>query len=96
MSETTGRCPQCSGNMTLGTTSFCFRSHTEGAPVLVENIPALVCQQCGHATYTLAVAKEIDQVLDRRPPPTRTVTIPVYQLVDGRYQAPVHAASDRS
>ncbi len=95
MSEEAGRCPQCSGDMTPGTTSFCFSPHTAGGPALVENIPALVCRQYGHATYTLAVAKEIDRVLDERPAPTRMVMIPVYELIDGRYEAPVRAGSDR-
>ena len=83
MSEGAGRCPQCGGDMMPGTTAFCFGPHSASGPALVENIPALICRQCGRATYSLTVAQEIDRLLDQRPPPSRTVTIPVYELVDG-------------
>jgi hypothetical protein len=81
--------------MVPGVTSFCFGARTAGGPVLVENIPALVCRQCGHASYTLTTAQEIDRLLDERPLPTRTMTVPVYELADGRYEAPVSVATDR-
>jgi YgiT-type zinc finger domain-containing protein len=95
MSAEAVRCPQCGGDMVSGTTSFCFGARSPGGPVLVENIPALVCRRCGHASYTLTVADQIDRLLDQRPAPTRTMTIQVYELVDGRYEAPATAASDR-
>jgi hypothetical protein len=81
--------------MVSGTTSFCFGARSPGGLVHVENIPALVCRRCGHASYTLTVADQIDRLLDQRPAPTRTMTIPVYELVDGRYEAPATAVSDR-
>jgi YgiT-type zinc finger domain-containing protein len=95
MSTDAARCPQCGGSMTPGTTSFCFGARSDEGVALIENIPALVCDQCGHATYTLSVAEEIDRLLDQRPPPTGSVTIPVYKLIEGRYRWPIRAASDR-
>jgi hypothetical protein len=81
--------------MVPAATSFCFGANTAGGPVLVENIPALVCQQCGHASYSLSVAAEIDRLLDQRPAPTHEVRVPVYQLANGRYEAPATVTSDR-
>jgi hypothetical protein len=53
--------------MMPGTTSPCFGTRSDEGAALIGNIHALVCDQCGHATYTLTVADEIDCLLDQCP-----------------------------
>lgn len=82
----TARCYECGGDMHPGTTTYCDTA--SATPLMVTNIPALVCGQCGLAAYTMGVAKEIERLATDRPTPTRTITVPVYELAKGRYQAP--------
>ena len=91
MSEESTRCPRCGGAMAPDTTAYCYGARRADGPVLVRNIPALVCTQCRYAAYGPDVAAEIDRLLHARPVPTRTITVPVYDLIDGRYEAPATA-----
>ncbi len=80
----TARCPFCGGDTAPGWTSSC---DTEGEmPVLITHIPALICGQCGEETWTSRVAREIERLVNERPRPSRTVSVPVYELADGCYR----------
>jgi YgiT-type zinc finger domain-containing protein len=50
----------------------------EGKPVLVENIPARVCNRCGEPVYSRETTEKIRQMLHSQAKPIRTVRMPVF------------------
>ena len=54
------RCINCGGTMEHGTTQFCIPSATP--PILVENVPALVCDTCGDETFDEATSQGLARV----------------------------------
>lgn len=51
-----------------------------GQYVLIENVPAGVCTQCGTRYYTANVLKTIEENLRGRRQAEREVLVPVYSL----------------
>lgn len=51
-----------------------------GQYVLIENVPAGVCSQCGARFYTANVLKTIGESLRRRRKAEREALVPVYSL----------------
>lgn len=45
----------------------------EGRPVLVEHIPAKICERCGEATFEAVVAEKIRQLVQESHTPGRTI-----------------------
>ena len=52
----------------------------EGEYVLIENVPAGVCTQCGTRYYTANVLKTIEESVRGRRKADRKVLVPVYSL----------------
>ena len=50
----------------------------EGKPVLVENIPARVCNRCSEPVYSRETIETIRQMLHSQAKPVRTVRMDVY------------------
>jgi YgiT-type zinc finger domain-containing protein len=50
----------------------------EGKPVLVENIPARVCNRCGEPVYSRETTEKIRHMLHSQAKPIRTVRMPVF------------------
>ena len=48
--------------------------------VLVENVPAGVCTECGARYYAANVLKTIEELVRRRRKATKEVLMPVYSL----------------
>lgn len=48
--------------------------------VLVEHIPALVCERCGEATFSRETTERIRQLVHGHPHPVKTVTLEVFAL----------------
>ena len=48
--------------------------------VLVENVPAGVCTECGTRYYAANVLKTIEEIVRRRRKAVREVVMPVYSL----------------
>jgi YgiT-type zinc finger domain-containing protein len=46
---------------------------------IIENVPMGVCIQCGEKFLKPDVAKGIDQLLQRKGKPGKTIEVPVYQ-----------------
>lgn len=46
---------------------------------IFENVPMGVCKQCGEKILKPDVTKAIDQVLNDKKKPTRTIKVPVYE-----------------
>ncbi len=74
-------CALCNGKLEEGTTEFMARA--SGEVVIINNVPALVCEQCGEAYYTVEISRKIDAVMREahrkklcvRPVPAGEVTL---------------------
>jgi len=51
----------------------------KGKLFIFENVPVGVCTQCGEKVIKPEVAKAIDQLLQEKKKPTKTIEVPVYQ-----------------
>jgi YgiT-type zinc finger domain-containing protein len=58
------KCPLCKGEMTKGTTILPY-DFDDGRVVVVLNVPALVCEQCGDEFVEIAVTRNVERILDR-------------------------------
>lgn len=61
MSENVGRCPVCGGEKQPGTTIFAVEL-TFGV-VVVKEVPAFVCAQCGDAWIDNPVAAKLESIV---------------------------------
>jgi HTH-type transcriptional regulator / antitoxin MqsA len=52
--------------------------HIAGQPVLVENIPARVCQRCGESIFSRETTEQIRRMLHGEARPVRSVRMDVY------------------
>jgi HTH-type transcriptional regulator / antitoxin MqsA len=52
--------------------------HINGKPVLVENIPAKVCDRCGEPTFSRETTEKIRQLLHEPHPPLRSIQVEVF------------------
>jgi YgiT-type zinc finger domain-containing protein len=52
----------------------------KGKYVLIENVPAGVCTQCGMRYFTANVLKTVEERIRGRKPAEREVVVPVYAL----------------
>jgi HTH-type transcriptional regulator / antitoxin MqsA len=73
-------CPQCGGG-------FEARIITHQQPwgeelYEFENVPALVCAQCGEVWLGAEVAQLIESVIKRHPQPKRYHQVPVFSLAE--------------
>ena len=73
-------CPSCSGR-------FEERTVTHRQPwgeelYEFENVPALVCTQCGEVWLSADVGQLIEAVIKRHPQPKRYHQVPVFSLPD--------------
>ena len=60
--------------------------HVRNRYILVENIPATVCRQCGEKTFSAETAESLRRMLNEERPPERCVPLEV--LGYWRGQAP--------
>lgn len=51
----------------------------QGQLFIFENVPMGVCTQCGEKVLMPEVAKGIDQILQEKKKPTKTIQVPVYE-----------------
>ncbi|QSV44553.1 type II toxin-antitoxin system MqsA family antitoxin [Geobacter benzoatilyticus] len=62
MSENTGVCPLCGGDMETGKTTF--TADLGFGVVVVRNVPATLCSQCGADWIDDATAARIEKIVD--------------------------------
>lgn len=62
MSESYGRCPLCGGDRAPGVVTF--TADLKFGVVIVREVPALVCAQCGEEWIEHPVAKKLQTVVD--------------------------------
>ncbi len=58
------KCPLCKGEMLSGKTNLPY-SLEEGKIIVVINVPALVCNQCGDDFVEIDVVRKVEKILDR-------------------------------
>lgn len=61
MNARSGICPLCGGHETLGTTLFAV--DLKFGVVIVREVTALVCVQCGEATIEDTVAANLEEIV---------------------------------
>ena len=76
--ESKNLCDFCGGELRLGVTEMEVRLN--GELVVIENLSALICHQCGEAYFTAPVSRQIDDILARRKEltPLRYESVPVF------------------
>ena len=52
----------------------------DGRRILVEHIPARVCQRCGEATFSRETTENIRQLVRGSTPPIKTVPLEVFAM----------------
>ena len=57
-------CPLCKGNMVSGTTILFF-DMKDGRVIVVLNVPALICEQCGEEYVDIKVTRNVEKILNR-------------------------------
>jgi YgiT-type zinc finger domain-containing protein len=72
------RCPVCGG--TEEATRVTFTATIEGSLLTIEEVPALVCRQCGEEMFSAGTMKRIEALLAAHPRPARVAEVPVYVL----------------
>jgi YgiT-type zinc finger domain-containing protein len=71
-------CEHCGG----GIVEKCVSLHRKfkGKYILIENVPAGVCRQCGTRYFAANVLKTVEERFRGRRPAKRKVLVPVYAL----------------
>jgi HTH-type transcriptional regulator/antitoxin MqsA len=72
------KCPVCGGAEEA--TRIAFTATIEGSLLTIEEVPALVCRQCGEETFSADTMKRIEALLAAQPRPARVAEVPVYVL----------------
>lgn len=75
-------CHVCGGN-TAKPESVSEVFTINGRQVLVEGIPAQVCDRCGEATFARETTERIRQLVHSAKPPVKTVPLDVFAFAAG-------------
>ena len=81
MKQKLDRCDLCGGELSAGTTSLEIWRDEE--LVVLRDIPADVCQQCGEAYLSPEVSEKLDRFLEEYPQhrPQRYIPVPEFTAV---------------
>jgi HTH-type transcriptional regulator/antitoxin MqsA len=74
------KCPLCGGELEVKTVTH--PQEYEGKIIILENVPAEVCRQCGEVLIRPDVLEKMQQVVWSETAPGRTASIPVYDLAE--------------
>ncbi len=81
MSEQTFDCHFCGGKVTAQKVDV--MRHWKGRYILIEDVPAYVCAQCGEKYYDGVVAEAMDQIMQASETtlsPKREICVPVIEM----------------
>ncbi len=73
-----GACNVCQGEIAERLTTY--TQWFEGRLIVIENVPAWECTQCGEVYYDPDVVERIQAVIWSDQPPKRIIETPVYDL----------------
>jgi YgiT-type zinc finger domain-containing protein len=68
-------CDFCDGMLSPRVVTVDWRRN--GQLVVIENVPALVCNHCGERYYAQAVMRQMDEIGRSKRPGKRTIKVPV-------------------
>ena len=74
------RCPLCSGEMEE--TTVTHPQEYKGRIIILENVPAEVCRQCGEVLLHPDVLERAQELVWSETVPKRTASVPVYDLAE--------------
>jgi len=74
------RCPFCGGD--LEERAIRYPQEYEGRIVILANVPAQVCRQCGEVFLEPDVIERVQRLVWESPPPRQTLEVPVYDLAE--------------
>ena len=52
--------------------------YIKGKPILIEHIPAIVCERCGEVIFDIDVAEGIRKMIYKKEKPVRSINMDVY------------------
>jgi len=81
MNEQTFECYFCGGKVTAKHVNV--MRHWKGRYILIENVPAHVCTQCGERYYDAAIAEAMDRIMrtsETRLGAKREIRVPVVEM----------------
>jgi len=78
--QTMRRCPLCGGELEEKTVTH--PQEYKGRIIILENVPAEVCLQCGEVLLRPDVLERVQAVVWSEAAPRRTAQVPVYDLAD--------------
>jgi len=78
--ENNVKCPVCKG--TVEERLITYIQEYKGRVIIVENVLAEVCKQCGEKLLRPEIAKQIQTLVWESPAPTRKTEVPVYDLAE--------------
>jgi len=58
------KCPLCKGKMVVGRTILPYELDN-GRIIVVINVPALICEQCGDEFIEIAVERKVEKIIDK-------------------------------
>ena len=74
------KCPLCGGG--FEEKRITHPQLYEGKIIILENVPAKVCRQCGEVLLAPNVVEQLQRVVWAAGAPKRTAQVPVYDLAD--------------
>ena len=74
------KCPVCGSG--LEQKRITHPQQFEGNNIILENVPAQVCRQCGEVFLAPSVVERLQKVVSSAGTPKRTAAVPVYDLAE--------------
>lgn len=78
--NTPNHCAQCGG--TLEPKTITHQQPWGEELYEFENVPALVCRQCGEVWLNAEISQRIDEIIQHHPQPKRYHQVPVFSLAE--------------
>jgi YgiT-type zinc finger domain-containing protein len=72
------RCDICGGKLEKKLVSYTLKY--KGKWIIVENVPATVCVQCGEQLFSPDVVEKLQNVIWNKKKPTKQIKTPIYDL----------------
>ena len=73
------RCIMCKGNTTQTTRTYI--QEFENCIIIIKNVPAFVCSQCGEVYYSDEIAEKLEEIVNRLQGMVKDVAIFEYDKV---------------
>lgn len=72
-------CALC-GGVLMERVEMLVRNLTDKGTVLIENVPARVCQECGHRWLSQEIIKKLERLAEGEEEPAEVRQVPVFSL----------------